>query len=103
MHDPVGKRIMQKDRKGIFCASIENTKHKVWMKMSRGLIETVSGPDGSPEMHLMFADIASTGDVLNGRCDFLTAIGRGNVKVMGYMPLMQSLELLVPLIGAYLK
>jgi len=103
MHDPVGRKVMQKDRKGLFCASIESTGDIVRLKMGKGSITTIPDSDGSPEMHLVFSDIDKTNDVLNGKSDFLTAIGFGDVKIKGYMPLMQSVELLVPKIAAYLK
>jgi hypothetical protein len=103
MHDPVGMKIMQKERNGIFCASIENTGYAVRLKMSKGQIKTTEDSDGSPEMHLIFSNLKKTNDLLNGRSDFLTAIGFGDVKVKGYLPVMQSVELLVPRLAAYLK
>lgn len=103
MHDPVGRQILQKERNGLFCASIRGTKHIVRLKMGKGRMETVEDSDGSPEMHLVFDSIDKTNDLLNGRSDFFSAIGFGDVRIKGYMPLMQSVELLVPRIGAYLK
>ena len=103
MHDPVGVRIMQKSGNGQLCASIENTKHLVRVKVAKGEIKTIGISDGSPEFHLIFTDIDKTGDVLNGKCDFITAIGLGDVKMKGYIPVMMSVEHLVPLLANYLQ
>jgi hypothetical protein len=103
MHDPVGQKIMQNDRKGLFCASIEGTGHAVMLKMAKGSIESAAKDDGSPKMYLVFRNTDVAFDLLNGKSDFLTAIGMGDVKINGFMPLMQSVELLVPRVAMYLK
>jgi hypothetical protein len=103
MHDPVGKEIMQKERNGVFCASIADTGHEVKLKMAKGSIEPVKSSEGAPEMHLSFRNIEKANELLNGKSDFLSAIGFGDVKISGYMPLMQSVELLVPRVAMYLK
>jgi hypothetical protein len=103
MHDPVGQVILNHDRRGVFSASIDNTAYTVRLKMAKGRIETVESAEGAPEMRLAFKDIDKASDLLNGKSDFLSAIGFGDVKISGYMPLMQSVELLVPRVGMYLK
>lgn len=103
MHDPVGQKILQNDRKGLFIAEIEETGDRVMLKMDKGLMEAVEKEENMPVMRLGFATIDKTFDLLNGKSDFLSAIGFGHVKINGYMPLMQSVELLVPRIAVYLK
>jgi len=103
MHDPIGQEIMRHDRKGVFCASIAGTGYSVKLKMSKGQIAPVGSSEGAPEMHLDFKDIDKANDLLNGKSDFISAIGFGDVKISGYMPLMQSVELLVPRVAMYLK
>ena len=103
MHDPIGQKILQNDRKGLFIAEIEETGDKVMLKMSKGQMEVVEKEENLPVMHLGFSTIGKAFDLLNGQSDFLTAIGFWDVKISGYMPLMQSVELLVPRVAMYLK
>jgi hypothetical protein len=103
MHDPVGMQVIKHAANGQLCASIENTPHMVRVKVNKGYMKPIDASDGSPEMHLKFADIAKTDDILNGRNDFLTAIGNGDVKMTGYIPVMMSVEHLVPRLALYLK
>jgi len=103
MRDPIGSQVIRKAADGQLCVSIDNTEHAVRMKVGRALMRILSGTDGSPEMYLKFSDTGAVYDVLNGRTDFLTAIGLGRVRMSGYIPVMMSVEHLVPLLGAYLK
>jgi hypothetical protein len=73
------------------------------MKIGKGLMKTIAASDGSPEMRMTFSSVEKAGDVLGGRSDFLTALGLGDVKMSGYIPVMMSVEHLVPMLGAYLK
>jgi hypothetical protein len=66
-------------------------------------MKPLDASDGTPEVRLAFADIDSTDAILNGRSDFLTAIGNGSVKLSGYIPVMMSVEHLVPRLAVYLK
>jgi hypothetical protein len=103
MHDPVGAQVIRKAADGQLCVSIEGTEHAVRMKVKKSHMGILSASDGSPEMYLKFSDIGEVGDVLNGRTDFLTAVGLGGVRLGGYIPVMMSVEHLVPLLGVYLK
>lgn len=103
MHDPLGIQIMQKSGSGQLCVSIENTSHAVRLKVGKGNIRTMDNSDGSPEMHMIFSNLEKTNDVLNGKSDFITAIGLGDVKLKGYIPVMMSVEHLVPRLATYLK
>ncbi len=103
MHDPVGKIIMQKGGNGQLCVSIADTDYNVRLKVAKGQINTLDASDGSPEMQLVFSSLEKTNDVLNGKRDFITAIGYGDVKVKGYIPVMMSVEHLVPRLANYFK
>lgn len=103
MHDPIGAQVVKKAASGQLCASIDGTEHTVRVKVGKGVMRILKDSDGSPEMYLKFSGIGEVGDVLNGRTDFLTAIGLGGVRMSGYIPVMMSVEHLVPLLGAYLK
>ena len=103
LHDPIGAQVIRKAADGQLCVSIEGTEHAVRIKVGRGEMRILGESDGSPEMYLKFSDIDEVGDVLNGRTDFLTAIGLSGVRMSGYIPVMMSVEHLVPLLGAYLK
>jgi hypothetical protein len=103
MHDPIGAQVIRKAADGQLCVSIEGTEHAVRMKVQKGGMGILSASDGSPEMFLKFSNIGEVGDVLSGRTDFLTAIGLGGVHMSGYIPVMMSVEHLVPLLGVYLK
>jgi hypothetical protein len=54
-------------------------------------------------MQLIFSSLQKTSDVLNGKRDFITAVGYGDVKVKGFIPVMMSVEHLVPMLASYLK
>ncbi len=103
MHDSVGKKIIGHAANGQLCASIENTPHIVRVKIDKGYMKPIDASDGSPEMHLTFADVEKTGDILSGKSDFITGIGHGDVKISGYIPVMMSVEHLVPRLALYLK
>jgi hypothetical protein len=101
--DPVGAEVMKKASKGQLLVSIENTAHAVRMMVGKGTMKTIAASDGSPEMQMTFSSLDKAGDVLGGRSDFLTALGLGDVKMSGYIPVMMSVEHLVPMLSAYLK
>lgn len=103
MHDPVGKKIVQKAVDGQLCAAIENTPHIVRLKISKGYVNAIGTSDGSPEFYLKFKNIGKTYDVLNGVSDFITAIGSGDVTMSGFIPVMMSVQHLVPRLTVYLK
>jgi hypothetical protein len=103
MHDPVGMKVIQKAANGQLCACIENTPHMVRVKVDKAYMKPIDISDGSPEIYLTFADLKKTDDILNGKSDFLTAIGSGDVKMTGYIPVMMSVEHLVPRLAVYLK
>ena len=103
MHDPVGKKVISRAANGQLCVSIENTPHMVRVKVNKGYVKPIDASDGSPEMRLTFADVAKTDDILNGRSDFITGIGSGDVKMSGYIPVMMAVEHLVPRLVLYLK
>ena len=103
MYDPVGAKVMQKSASGQLCVSIAGTEHVVRMKVGKGSMKTIAASDGSPELYMTFSSIEKTGDVLGGRSDFLTAIGFGDVKLKGYIPVMMAVEHLVPRLAAYLN
>ncbi len=102
-HDAVGAQVMKKAANGQMVVSVEGTGHAVRVKVGKGVMRVIPESDGSPEMRLSFSDIGTTGDVLAGRTDFLTGIGTGGVRMSGYIPVMMSVEHLVPLLGAYLN
>lgn len=103
MHDPVGEKIIAHAASGQLCALVENTAHMVRAKVEKGSMKTLDSSDGSPEIKLVFSDLKTVSDVFNGRSDFLSAIGFGDVKMSGYIPVMQAVEHLVPLLAGYLK
>ncbi len=103
MYDPVGAKVMQKAANGQLCVDIAGTAHAVRMKVEKGSMKTIAASDGSPELTMTFSGIEKTGDILGGRCDFLTAIGFGDVKLKGYIPVMMAVEHLVPRLNAYLN
>ena len=103
MFDPVGAQVIKNAASGQLCACIENTDYLVRMKVGKGSMKTIDASDGSPEMRLVFSSLEKTGDVLGGRSDFLTAIGFGDVRMSGYIPVMMAVEHLVPRLAAYLN
>jgi hypothetical protein len=103
MHDPVGKKVIEKACSGQLCACIENTPHAVRLKIDKGYAKIIGESDGSPEFYLTFRDVVKTNEVLNGISDFITAVGLGDVKMKGFIPVMMSVQHLVPLLSVYLK
>jgi len=102
MHDPVGAAVMRKAPNGVFTARVEGTDLAAHLRLSPGSIRLLDRPDGSPEVRFIFANLEKTYDILNNRVDFLTAIGMGDVRMEGYMPLMQTVEHILPMVSTYL-
>ncbi len=103
MHDPIGKEVMQKARAGVFFASIANTDTATRLRLSKGRIETVLETDSLPEFTFRFASVEKANELLSGKTDFLTAIGMGDVQMEGFIPMMQTVEHLLPLASGYLS
>lgn len=103
MHDPIGKEVMQKAKTGVFFASIANTDIATRLRLSKGRIETVFETGSLPEFNFRFASIEKANDLLRGKIDFLTAIGMGDVQMEGFVPMMQTVEHLLPLASSYLS
>ncbi len=103
MYDPLGRAVMQKAKSGVFRASIANTEITTRLKLSKGHIETVSETGSLPEFLFRFANVEKANDLLCGKMDFLTAIGMGDVQMEGYVPMMQTVEHLLPLASGYLS
>ncbi len=102
MHDPVGVQVMKHAKRGVLAAAIEHTDVKVMLKLSPGSIEVVSQDDDLPVCRLRFASVDKTYEVLSGKLDFLTAIGFGDVRMEGFMPVMQTVEHILPMVNTYL-
>lgn len=102
MHDAVGVQVMKHTRSGILVAEIDQTDVKARLKLSPGNIEVVSREEDSPVCKLRFASLDTAYDVLNGKLDFLTAIGLGDVRMEGFMPVMQTVEHILPMVNTYL-
>lgn len=103
MHDPIGKEVMQKAKTGVFYASIANTDIGTRLRLSKGSIEAVLETGSLPECELRFASVDTANDLLRGKTDFLTAIGMGDVQMEGFIPVMQTVEHLLPLVSSYLS
>ena len=103
MHDPLGMAVMQKAKSGVFCASIANTEITTRLKLFKGHIETVSETGSLPEFLFRFENAEIANDLLSGKIDFLTAIGRGDVQMEGFIPMMQTVEHLLPMVSGYLS
>lgn len=101
MHDPVGKLVVARAQNGLLVISIADTGYRVKIKIEPGRMETVEQSDGSPEVQLTFKNLEIAGEILAGRKNFLTAIGFGEVRVQGFMPLLLSFEHLMPLLNVY--
>lgn len=103
MHDPVGIAVMKHARTGMLVASIDNSDVAARLKLSAGSIESVEKEDGSPICRLRFSSIEKTFEVLGGKVDFLTAIGFGDVRMEGFIPVMQTVEHILPMVNTYLS
>ncbi len=103
MHDPIGKEVMQKARTGVFFASIANTDVGTRLRLSKGRIESVLETGSLPEFEFRFSSVEKANDLLRGKADFLTAIGMGDVHMEGFIPMMQTVEHLLPLVSSYLS
>ena len=103
MYDPLGKEVMQKAKTGAFIASIADTDIATRLKLSKGHIEAVADTGDLPEFSFRFASIDTANDLLSGKNDFLTAIGMGDVRMEGFIPMMQTVEHLLPLVSGYLS
>lgn len=102
MHDPVGVQVMKHAKRGVLVAAIEQTDVKVRLKLSPGNIEVAAMDDDSPVCKLRFASVDKAYEVLSGKLDFLTAIGFGDVRMEGFMPVMQTVEHILPMVNTYL-
>lgn len=103
MHDPVGKALMHKAKTGVLYAFITGTDVATRLKLSPGLIEEISQTGNLPEFEFRFTSIEKANDLLLGKTNFLTAIGMGDVQMGGYIPIMQTVEHLLPLASSYLS
>ncbi|MCE5188360.1 MAG: SCP2 sterol-binding domain-containing protein [Eubacteriales bacterium] len=102
MHDPVGVQVMKHAKRGALIAAIEQTDVMVRLKLSPGNIEVAAVDDDSPVCKLRFASVDKAYEVLSGKLDFLTAIGFGDVRMEGFMPVMQTVEHILPMVNTYL-
>ena len=103
MHDPVGIEVMKHAKRGILAASIDQTDVIARLKLSPGSIEAVPQEDDSPICRLRFSSLDKTYEVLGGKLDFLTAIGFGDVRMEGFIPVMQTVEHILPMVNTYLS
>jgi hypothetical protein len=102
MHDPVGVQVMKHAKKGMLVAAIDKTDIKAILKLSAGNIEVVAREEDMPVCRLRFASLEKAFEVLNGKQDFLTAIGYGDVRMEGFIPVMQTVEHILPMVNTYL-
>ncbi len=102
MHDPVGVQVMKHAKRGVLIAAIEQTDVLVRLKLSPGNIEIAAVDEDSPACKLRFASVDKAYEVLSGKLDFLTAIGFGDVRMEGFMPVMQTVEHILPMVNTYL-
>ena len=102
MHDPVGVQVMKHAKRGVLAAAIEQTDVLVRLKLSPGNIEVAAVDEDSPACKLRFTSVDKAYEVLSGKLDFLTAIGFGDVRMEGFMPVMQTVEHILPMVNTYL-
>ena len=103
MHDPVGVQVMKHARKGMLVAAIDQTDVKAILRLSAGDIAVLAREDDLPVCKLRFASVEKAYEVLTGKLDFLTAIGLGDVKMEGFIPVMQTVEHILPMVNTYLS
>lgn len=104
MHDPVGVQVMKHAKKGMLVAAIDQTEIKAMIKLSAGNIEVATREEQDlPICRLRFASVDKAYEVLNGKLDFLTAIGYGDVRMEGFIPVMQTVEHILPMVNTYLS
>jgi hypothetical protein len=75
----------------------------VHVTRANGSFSVTKGPARSPNVRMEFRDTHVCYDLLNGRMDAFAAIGRGDVKITGFLPLVDQLNAMLEHLEPYLK
>lgn len=61
------------------------------------------GASSSPRAHMIFSGLKEVAAILNGQLDFYTAVGRENIKIGGYIPMIDNASRILMQVAAYLQ
>ncbi len=68
-----------------------------------GSFTAAKGPADAPNVRMQFRDLRVCNDLLNGRVDAFAALGRGDVVLLGFLPLADQLNAMLEYLEPYLK
>ncbi len=73
-----------------------------WVTFGPGGVTSGMGTVDRPDAKMLFRDMRTAHEVLSGKCDGFTAIGRGGVEVWGMLPLVDNASLIMDRVERYL-
>ncbi len=101
-NDPVGKISAGGVPDGILNVVVEGGP-AVHVTVNNHRFSPETGAFPNPRSRMVFSGLTEAADILNGRLDFYTAIGRENIKIGGYIPMIDNASRILMQVAAYLQ
>ncbi len=100
--DRIGKVNASRIPDGIISISVIKGP-AIYLNCKGGHIEASKTAADSPRAFMIFDSIETANAILNGKLDSYTAIGSGQFKVSGYIPMIDNMNKILAMVPSYLK
>jgi hypothetical protein len=102
-HEQLSRMIMQDAPNGIAYFSVGSDGYGAWLNWQEGTLTSGKGaPEFEAHAHVEFADAETALKAVGNRIDVMAAIGKGEIKVTGLIPLADALGYIFERIPLYI-
>lgn len=103
-HEPVSKMILRDAPEGLAYFSVGEDGYGAWLEWSQGVLESGTGaPERRADALIEFADPKTALQVVGNRIDVMAAVGLGDIRVRGLIPLADALGYVFERIPLYIS
>jgi len=101
-HDKIGKLNAKRIADGVVLTGIEDGP-TVSLKSQNGFLEAHKGQLGVPRAMMIFKNLEAANLLLTGKQDSYSSIASGNLRMNGYLPMLDHLNHILYQVAFYLK
>ena len=104
VHEPRSRSIMKDAPEGTAYFSVGEEGYGAWLEWRKGSIYYGKGaPQNKPDVHVAFSNAKTALKAIGNRIDVMSAIGLGDIRVTGLIPLADALGYIFERIPIYLE
>lgn len=102
-HEKLSRTIMKNTPEGTAYFSVGKDGYGAWLKWHKGRLTSGKGePEQTPDVTVQFVDAETAIRAVGNRIDVMAAIGLGDIKIEGLIPLADSLGYIFERIPLYI-